>query len=130
MYHRLIGRAEQIHDVVASRVRPVRELKGFRKVPLAPGKSLDVSFTLTRSDLSFAALQGGKGQHQHQHQHQHDGRHDDGIEADSAAQTVEPGLFDVWVTHSAVGGAEDGEMASPLQFELHAPGCLLPDSSK
>ena len=100
-------------------MRPVRELKGFRQVPLAPGKSLDVSFTLTRSDLSFAALQGGKGQLQLR-----------GIEADSAAQTVEPGLFDVWVTHSAVGGAEDSEMASPLQFELHAPGCLLPDSSE
>jgi len=75
-----------IHDKVASRVRPVRELKGFQKVHLAPGASEVVTFTLARADVSFAAL--GKTL----------------IDADSDAKVVEPGFFDVWVTSSATAG--------------------------
>lgn len=42
-----------LHDVAASVVRPVRELKAFRKVTLAPGEEQDVCFTITNRDLIF-----------------------------------------------------------------------------
>ncbi|MBR3075490.1 MAG: beta-glucosidase BglX [Bacteroidales bacterium] len=42
-----------IHDVYASSTRPVKELKGFRKVHLEPGASTQVDFTLTKEDLSY-----------------------------------------------------------------------------
>jgi beta-glucosidase len=62
-------------DKVASLTRPVRELKAFRKIALAPGQSEVVRFTLRSSDLAFY------------------GRDD--------RLTVEPGSFDVWVAPSA-----------------------------
>ncbi|SEW25149.1 glycoside hydrolase family 3 N-terminal domain-containing protein [Luteibacter sp. 329MFSha] len=68
-----------IHDRVASRVRPVRELKAFRKIMLAPGESEDVSFELTRRDLAFT--------------------HRDGTTFDA-----EPGEFDVWIAGSSAAG--------------------------
>ncbi len=37
-----------LHDVVSSVTRPVKELKGFRRVTLAPGESKTVQFTLDR----------------------------------------------------------------------------------
>ena len=40
-------------DLKSSVDRPVKELKGFRKVNLAPGETKDVTFTLTRPDLSY-----------------------------------------------------------------------------
>ncbi|MDY6944834.1 MAG: beta-glucosidase BglX [Pseudomonadota bacterium] len=67
-----------IRDRVASMTRPIRELKGFRKVRLPPGASADVQFTLTRQDLAFY---------------------------DQQMQFVaEPGEFDVWVAPSATTG--------------------------
>jgi beta-glucosidase len=63
------------HDRVASLTRPVRELKAFRKVALAPGQSEVVRFTLRASDLSFI------------------GRDDRWV--------AEPGTFDVWIAPSA-----------------------------
>ena len=42
-----------IHDKVASVTRPVAELKGFRRVSLAPGKNETVSFTITPDMLAF-----------------------------------------------------------------------------
>ena len=42
-----------IGDPVASRARPVRELKGFQKIALKPGESRTVSFRITSADLSF-----------------------------------------------------------------------------
>ncbi|MBO4434441.1 MAG: beta-glucosidase BglX [Bacteroidales bacterium] len=42
-----------IKDVVASSSRPVRELKGFEKVSLAPGESREVSFEIGMDALSF-----------------------------------------------------------------------------
>ena len=68
-----------IHDRVASLVRPVRELKGIRKLLLAPGASADVSFQLTRGDLEFV---GPDNQ-----------------------WIAEPGTFDVWIAPSATSGA-------------------------
>jgi beta-glucosidase len=42
-----------IHDIYATSTRPVKELKGFRKVHLEPGVSAEVEFTLTKEDLSY-----------------------------------------------------------------------------
>ncbi|WP_296246840.1 glycoside hydrolase family 3 N-terminal domain-containing protein [uncultured Stenotrophomonas sp.] len=67
-----------VHDRVASRVRPVRELKAFRKVDVAAGDSVDVEFRLDRQQLAFTGVDGD--------------------------YTAEPGLFDVWVCASAVSG--------------------------
>jgi beta-glucosidase len=64
-----------IHERVASITQPVRELKAFRKVALAPGQSEVVRFTLTPADLAFYGLQD--------------------------RPTVEPGAFDVWIAPSA-----------------------------
>jgi beta-glucosidase len=64
-----------IHDRVASITRPVRELKAFHKVALAPGQSQVVRFTLTPADLAFYGLQN--------------------------RPVVEPGTFDLWIAPSA-----------------------------
>ena len=42
-----------IHDPVASLSQPVRRLRGFERVTLAPGASETVTFTLDRSDFGF-----------------------------------------------------------------------------
>jgi len=67
-----------VHDRVASRVRPVRELKAFRKIALAPGESAEVVFTLDRHALAFTNPRGELG--------------------------AEPGLFDLWVCANARAG--------------------------
>ena len=47
-----------LHDKVASRVRPVRELKGFARVPLAPGEEKEVSFEIQEELLRFVGARG------------------------------------------------------------------------
>jgi len=42
-----------LHDKEASVARPIKELKGFDKVYLAPGESKQISISLTKRDLSF-----------------------------------------------------------------------------
>ncbi|MEP7092137.1 MAG: glycoside hydrolase family 3 C-terminal domain-containing protein, partial [Nocardioidaceae bacterium] len=42
-----------LHDPVASISQPVRRLRGFQRVTLAPGASQRVSFTVDRSDFGF-----------------------------------------------------------------------------
>jgi len=42
-----------IRDLVGSVTRPVKELKGFQKIQLAPGQSQRVVFDLTEEDLKF-----------------------------------------------------------------------------
>lgn len=42
-----------VRDVAGSVTRPVRELKGFERVPLKPGESREVSFSLRPADLAF-----------------------------------------------------------------------------
>jgi beta-glucosidase len=42
-----------IQDKTASITRPVKELKGFRKLLIRKGETVNVSFMLTRDDLSF-----------------------------------------------------------------------------
>ncbi len=66
-----------IHDRVASRTRPVRELKGFVRVSLAPGASKRVTLTVKREELRF----WGDGN-----------------------WVIEPGLFDLWVATSSTDG--------------------------
>nr|AEH59053.1 glycosyl hydrolase family 3/N terminal domain protein [Lysobacter sp. ATCC 53042] len=67
-----------VRDRVASRVRPVRELKRFAKIALAPGESREVEFALSRADLEFRGV-------------------------DNRA-VAEPGLFDLWLAPSATAG--------------------------
>ncbi|MDB5416808.1 MAG: beta-glucosidase [Phenylobacterium sp.] len=67
-----------VHDVAASRVRPVRELKAFRKVTVAAGARLVVTFELRGEELGFADGLGG--------------------------WTVEPGAFEVWIAPNAEAG--------------------------
>ncbi|KXU34741.1 beta-glucosidase [Cephaloticoccus primus] len=67
-----------IRDRVASRVRPVRELKKFTKIGLQPGESQQVSFGLSRHDLEFTTQNGD--------------------------YTAEPGLFDLWVSSASDTG--------------------------
>ena len=42
-----------VQDVTASLVRPVRELKAFQKIKLTPGESKEVTFVITKKELSF-----------------------------------------------------------------------------
>ena len=42
-----------IRDDYSSVARPVKELKGFKKIWLEPGQSQEVSFTITPESLSF-----------------------------------------------------------------------------
>jgi beta-glucosidase len=62
-------------QLVAARSRPMRELKGFEKINLAPGKKKTVRFTLNASDLAY---------------------HDDNGEP-----VIEPGTFNVFVGGSS-----------------------------
>ncbi|HET6630666.1 MAG TPA: beta-glucosidase BglX [Woeseiaceae bacterium] len=42
-----------VQDLVGSVTRPVKELKGFEKIALAPGESRQIAFTLSDADLAF-----------------------------------------------------------------------------
>lgn len=60
-----------LQDVSSSVPRPVKELKGFRKIKLAPGAKETVAFKIVRDDLAFYGA--------------------------NRVWTVEPGLFKVFV---------------------------------
>jgi beta-glucosidase len=45
-----------LNDVVASVTRPVKQLKAFQKVELAPGEQRVLQFILTPHDLSFIGV--------------------------------------------------------------------------
>jgi beta-glucosidase len=47
-----------VRDLVGSTTRPVKELKGFRKVDLAPDEARTVTFTLRADDLAFHTASG------------------------------------------------------------------------
>lgn len=64
-----------LRDPVASVTRPVRELKGFRRIRLEPGQSMRVEFTLHSDDLGFY----GRDRKKH----------------------TEPGLFRAWIGGSS-----------------------------
>ena len=82
-----------IRDRIASRTRPIRQLKGVRRVTLDPGSSGEIRFELAREDLEFIG---------------------------SGSQPVtEPGMFDIWVGQSSVGGLAGS-------FELLGAGQAAP----
>ena len=60
-----------IHQQAGSASRPVRQLKGFRRVALKPGETQTLNFPLGKDELSFWSPQ-------------------------TKAWGVEPGTFDVW----------------------------------
>lgn len=47
-----------IRDLVASAVRPVKELRGFQKLTLKPGETRTVEFTIKPEDLGFHSQNG------------------------------------------------------------------------
>ena len=65
-----------VGDRKSSLSRPVKELKGFEKVTLAPGESATVSFTVDRDDLSF-------------------------FDPDRHEWVAEPGKFDIYIAAAA-----------------------------
>ena len=65
-------------DLVASLIRPVKELKAFQKIDFKPGETKTVTFTLNASDLAFHDLDN--------------------------KLVVEPGDFRVWVAPNSVDG--------------------------
>ena len=65
-----------VRDLVSSVTRPVKELKDFRRVSLAPGESKTVTFDVTPDKLSFINL--------------------------NMERVVEPGRFDIMVGTSSV----------------------------
>ena len=42
-----------ISDLKSSLPRPIKELKGFQKIKLAPGETKEVTFTIAKDALSF-----------------------------------------------------------------------------
>jgi len=64
-----------IHDVIASVARPIKELKGFKRITLEPGEQKTVEFTLGPEELSFYDV--------------------------NMNLTVEPGLFEVMMGSSS-----------------------------
>jgi len=42
-----------VRDLVGSHTRPVKELKDFEKITLAPGESRSVTFSINSSKLAF-----------------------------------------------------------------------------
>ncbi len=69
-----------VRDLVGSRTRPVRELKGFQRITLPPGAAQRVIFTLHEEDLAFTRADGSWG--------------------------AEPGRFKVWIAPHCEGGLE------------------------
>lgn len=68
-----------LHDVAASVVRPIKELKAFQKIHLEPGACKKVSFALDEHMLEFI------GQ--------------------DLKSTKEPGVFEVWIGPNAAEGS-------------------------
>jgi beta-glucosidase len=67
-------------DLVASYTRPVRELKNYKRVTLAPGEAKKVEFKLKTNELGFYKPDG--------------------------SYVVEPGVFHVWVAPNAAEGLQ------------------------
>jgi beta-glucosidase len=67
-----------VRDLVGNVTRPVRELKGFRRLRLAPGETVTVSFRLHSDDLAFFGRDN--------------------------TRVIEPGDFHLWVGGSSEAG--------------------------
>jgi beta-glucosidase len=71
-----------LHQRFGSASRPVRELKGFRRITLSPGEKQEVSFTIGRDERNYWS-------------------------AAKNEWTVEPSDFDVWVGNSSAATLHD-----------------------
>ena len=67
-----------VRDLVGSVTRPVRELKAFKRVAVAPGKTVEVDFELPVQELAFYGIDMKK--------------------------KVEPGKFQLWVSGDSASG--------------------------
>ena len=67
-----------VRDLVGSVTRPVKELKGFKRVTIAPGETVKVTFDLDIQDLAFY----GK----------------------DMVKKVEPGKFQLWISGDSASG--------------------------
>lgn len=67
-----------VRDLVGSVTRPVRELKAFKRVAVAPGKTVEVGFELPVQELAFYGIDMKK--------------------------KVEPGKFQLWVSGDSASG--------------------------
>lgn len=76
-----------IRDLVGSVTRPVKELKGFQKIPLKAGESRQVSFELRSEELAFYGIDMQK--------------------------KTEPGSFTLWVAQSS----DDNENEATFRVE-------------
>ncbi len=76
-----------IRDLVGSVTRPVKELKGFQKIPLKAGESRQVSFELHSEELAFYGIDRKK--------------------------KTEPGSFTLWVAQSS----DDNENEATFRVE-------------
>lgn len=72
------------HTRTASVTRPVRELRAFQKVALAPGESRQIRFVLTHADLGFIGL--------------------------ANRRVVEPGVVDLWIAPDAEAAGVTGQI--------------------
>ena len=68
-----------VRDLVGSVTRPVRELKGFRRVKVAPGETVVVEFELPIENLAFYGL--------------------------DMVKKVEPGDFQMWIAGDSASGS-------------------------
>jgi len=68
-----------IHQRAGSASRPVRELKGFKRITLKPGETQTLRFPLGKAELEFWSAQ-------------------------AKAWGVEPGTFDVWAGEDSTAG--------------------------
>jgi beta-glucosidase len=67
-----------VRDLVGSITRPVRELKGFRRIHLKPGEKRTVEFRLSTDDLAFYK--------------------------DGGELVAEPGMFHIWIAPDSASG--------------------------
>ncbi|MBE6241585.1 MAG: beta-glucosidase BglX [Bacteroidales bacterium] len=67
-----------VRDMVGSVTRPVKELKGFQRVTVAPGESVTVRFELPVQDLAFYGI--------------------------DMVKKVEPGKFRLWIAGDSASG--------------------------
>ena len=65
-----------VHQRVASRTRPVKQLRGFKRVSLEPGQKMTVEFPISPEDLSLIDV--------------------------NMNRVVEPGTFDIMVGPNSV----------------------------
>lgn len=74
-----------VRDLIGSVTRPVKELKGFKKIMLKKGEQQQVSFTLNEADLAFFGINNKK--------------------------QTEPGAFHVWVAANAGDNSNQAEFS-------------------